>query len=139
MSLSPYNFFNNISHEKHDVTQDDIFALKSFNSFVMLRVFSFHIDSILIAEKLNRLPNASNETVYKYLLARVRKKRRKWVYPKEDAITPDLELIMKHYDYSLEKAIEARKLLSEEFIAKIAESYDEGGFTKPKGKRKRKK
>jgi hypothetical protein len=57
-------------------------------------------------------------------IIRPRKRFSKWAKKKEDS---DLNLIMKYYDYSIDKAKSALAILSEEQIKMIKERTNEGG------------
>lgn len=137
MAYTPYNFFDDIGNAKKMLIEDPI-ARKDFKgmSFVVLRALSFHIDAILIVDQINNNPGMSEESMYRILTARIRKMRRKWLYEKALAWTPELEAIQAEYGYSLEKALEAQKLLSKDFVKSLVAKHSDFGGT---GRAKRRK
>jgi hypothetical protein len=123
---SPSDFVDDIGNKKAMLVNDPA-ALKEFNAFFICRLLSFHIDSVLIVEKANQMSHMSDYDLYRYLTMKIRKMKRKWVYSKVGVMTPELEAISEYYGYSIEKAIEAQKLLSPEFVKTIMSRLDMGG------------
>ena len=103
---------------------------KDYNAYVVNRALSFHYDCILQANEMNRLPSLPADMQYSFLLHSIRGYKRpfrKW--EKKDNL-PNLDLIMKYYNYSPDKAKEVLSLLSEKQIKEIRKRMDTGGVRK---------
>jgi len=99
---------------------------KSYSSFMVNRALSFHRDTVLFANEMNRFPNLDNKLKYDFLLNIVRASKRpysKW-YKKAKSI--DLDTIKEYYGYSDSKAVEALKILSEDQIAAMMKQLYKG-------------
>lgn len=141
MSLSPYNFFEAIGSKKQNLIEGDSAAAKDWKgqNFVVMRQLSQHIDSILIVEQLNQLPNITPESLYMLLLARIRQQRRKWVKGGVDKDSEDFKIVSRHFGYSHDKTEQAMKFLSQDFIKSLYDLYDEGGSSRKRVPTRKKK
>jgi len=99
---------------------------KSYSSFMVNRALSYHRDTALIANEINRYPNLDNKLKYDFLLNIVRASKRpynKW-YKKAKSV--DLDVVKEYYGYSDAKAYEALKILSDDQIAVIKKELYKG-------------
>ena len=87
---------------------------------------SNHLDTVLMANEMNCHPNLPPLAQYDFLYGTVRKGRRfgKWHKPAEN---PHLEIVMKYFGYSKQKALEALTVLTQSDIKHIIEKMDTGG------------
>ena len=85
---------------------------------------SNHLDTVLIANEMNTRPNLPPIAQYDFLYGAVRKGRRwgKWNKPQEH---PHLEVVMKHFGYSKQKALEALTVLTQSDLCAIIKRYEE--------------
>jgi hypothetical protein len=122
-----FDFLDSLSYSKKDISRED--GLKDYESFFINNGFSQHLDTILIANEMNKRPFISKQMHHDYLLNSVRARKRygKWV--KKESLPEQLDIVMRYYDYSKEKAIEAMKVLTDEQIAMIESRMNKGGKT----------
>ena len=99
---------------------------KSYSSFMVNRALSFHRDTALIANEMNRYPNLDNKLKYDFLLNIVRASKRPYSKWYKKAKSVDLDVIKEYYGYSDAKAYEALKILSDYQIAIIKKELYKG-------------
>jgi hypothetical protein len=99
---------------------------KSYSSFMVNRALSFHRDTALIANEMNRYPNLDNKLKYDFLLNIVRASKRPYSKWYKKAKSVDLDVIKEYYGYSDAKAYEALKILSDDQIAIIKKELYKG-------------
>ena len=99
---------------------------KSYPAFMVHRALSYHRDTALIANEMNRYPNLDNKLKYDFLLNIVRAQKRPYTKWHKKAQSDDLEAVKEYYGYSDAKAIEALKVLSDAQIVMIKEQIYKG-------------
>jgi hypothetical protein len=99
---------------------------KSYSSFMVNRALSFHRDTALIANEMNRYPNLDNKLKYDFLLNIVRASKRPYSKWYKKAKSVDLDVIKEYYGYSDAKAYEALKIFSDDQIAIIKKELYKG-------------
>ena len=117
---NPFDFVKAIN-EKKPVDDPSL-----YNPFIGNLAFSQSMDSVLLANEMNALHGLPPEAQYAFLYGALPARRRwgKWYKADEH---PHLELVMEHYKYSREKALEALQVLTQENIRDIIDSHDAGG------------
>ncbi len=121
-------------------------AEKSYVPYVINKALSFHMDCIMAANEMNKLPFLDKKMQNQFYLNIIRGYKRpfqKWVkYVKPE----DLELVKEYYNFSNEKATEALSILTPDQLNNIKKQMDTGGVEKNDrtrkpslGKTKRKK
>ena len=133
---SPFDFVNAINY-----TNENLFGFNELNErvdrcpneypkFIINRSLSYFADTIMFAnvanQYLNNVPNYSHFDFYRLAVS---KKRRfsKWAKPIRN---DDIDLICKHFNYSISRAIEALNILTEDQLKQIRDLYDLGGKKK---------
>ncbi len=129
---NPFDFIKSVSHTKKDMirgTENDILAEKEYNSFLANRSFSFHADSILYANEMNRHAHLDNLLQYDFYMMTLRGRKRfsEWFKPENPEA---LDIIQQGYKCNLKKAIDASKILSTEQLKIIKKSLETGGLKK---------
>ena len=99
---------------------------KSYPAFMVHRALSYHRDTALIANEMNRYPNLDNKLKYDFLLNIVRAQKRPFTKWHKKAQSDDIEAIKEYYGYSDAKAVEALKILNDSHIAMIKEQLYKG-------------
>jgi hypothetical protein len=112
-----------ISREK--VKFDDEY--KSYVSFAINRALSKYVDCVLIANEMNKGHFLDKRLQYDFLFHIVRKGNRQFVPKIEKQENKNLDLIMKHYNYSLSKAQQVVNLIPKSELDRIEKLYDTGG------------
>lgn len=120
-------YLDSINTTKVDIMPGDD---NSYPAFQVNRGMAQHIDTIMIAQEMNKLANLSSRMQYDLYLNMVSKKKRygKWV--KSVATPEDIDFIANHYRISITKAEEYIALLTDEQLAEMKAQYYEGGSTK---------
>lgn len=101
-----------------------------FVSFMINRGMSQNVETILIANEMNKHWQCTKEMVHDFYFYILSKKKRygKWAKQSSDN-KEELELLMKHYAINRKRAIEYLSLLSSEDIENIKKQYEVGGKT----------
>jgi hypothetical protein len=98
----------------------------SYPAFMVNRALSYHRDTALLANEMNKNPNIDNRMKYDFLFHIVRPMKRtytKW-HKKEDSET--LEVIKEYYGYSDAKALEVLRILNNKQLEMIKSKIYKG-------------
>ena len=111
--MNPFDFVNSITYSKTDIMND--INEKEYAPFLVNRSLSYHQDTLLYANEMNRRFDISHKLQYHYLLNSIRKRKRfaKWAKPE---LADDLKIVMEYYLVSREKAEEYLNILSKREI-----------------------
>ena len=118
---SPFDYVKSINEKK------PVDELTGYNPFLTNRAFSMHQDTIMLADMMNTGHKLPPELQYDFYYHSVRKGRR-FGFPSKPHESDNLTLVMEHYNYSKEKALEAMRLLSDNDIMAIRASKNKGGM-----------
>lgn len=99
---------------------------KSYSAFMVNRALSFHRDTVLLANEMNKFPNLDNKLKYDFLLNIIRAQKRPYSKWHKKASSSDLEAVKEYYGYSDAKAEEALKVLNDAQIELIKEQLYKG-------------
>jgi len=125
--LGPFDFITSINEGSRGVNlmTDDV-TEKGYVAFIVNRGLSYFPDAVLLANEMNWRASSPVKWQYDLLKNAVRPRKRfsKWFKREDDE---NLELIMKTYNYSSEKAREALTLLSQDDIQSIKKLTSHGG------------
>ena len=129
---NPFDYINSVSHLKKDMmrgTDNDELSEKEYKPFLANRSFSFHADSILYSNEMNRLGHLDNLLQYDFYMNSLRSRKRfsKWMKPEE---SENVDIIREVYKCNLKKAIDASRILTKEHIKSLKESLYTGGMKK---------
>ena len=94
--------------------------------FVVGRALSQHLDTVLIANEINKYPNVDNKLKYDFLLNMVKPYKRPFVKWSKRVEPVDLEIVQEYYGYSYNKAMEVMRILTDEQINSLREQLDKG-------------
>lgn len=119
---SPFDFLNTINQTKNNLILEDSQNTKDYSAWMVNKGLSYFPDTIEHANAMNLLPGLPVDIQYRYLLesVRVRKRFSKWSKKKEDA---DVDIVMRHFNYSTQKAIQALEILTKEQVSEIKKMY----------------
>lgn len=127
--MSPFDFVNQIMQGKKQLITDEQ-TEKEYVPFLTNRSLSYHSDCIMYANEMNRRHFLDKKLQNDFLLNTVRSKKRpfaKWVKTEK---REDIECIKLAYGLSDTKALDAKRLLSDEQIQKLKEQTDTGGLVR---------
>jgi hypothetical protein len=99
---------------------------KSYSSFMVNRALSFHRDTILFANEMNRFSTLDNKLKYDFLINIIRAQKRPYSKWHKKAQSRDLSVVKEYYGYSDAKAEEALKILSDDQIADMKKQLYKG-------------
>ena len=122
--MNPFDFVNSITYSKIDIMND--INEKEYAPFLVNRSLSYHQDTLLYANEMNRRFDISHKLQYHYLLNSIRKRKRfaKWSKPE---LADDLKIVMEYYLVSREKAEEYLNILSKREIGILKTRMNKGG------------
>ena len=125
--MSPFDFLNAINDTKKDLFKEDAQAQKDYSAFMVNRGLSYFPDTIMFANEMNKNASIPSDWQFYFYLYGVPKRKRFSKWAKKEQNSEDLSLIMRHYDYSAQKAADALQLLSENQLKTLREMYQAGG------------
>ena len=120
------DWLNSINYTKN-LIDDDPSLEKEYPAYIINKCLSYHTDTILLANEMNKYNSIPNKLQYDFFINTVRKRRRysSWIH--QDKIK-DLDCIKRYYGYSNEKAKEALNILTKKQINFIKSKFDTGGI-----------
>lgn len=118
------DWLNSIYFSKKNLLEE-IDNPNQYPAFIVNRMLSGNIDTVLFASELNERFTMDKDMQYKFLLYAVPKRKRFSNYLKKNSLE-DLELVKSYYGYNTEKALDALRLLSKEQIDYIREELNTG-------------
>lgn len=127
MTTSFFDFLNSINDTKVDLIADDPANEANYVPFMVNRGLSYFADTVLYANEMNQHASIPKKWQFDFLRTAVPKKRRFSKWHKKDQNPEAIQLIMKEYDYSAQKAAQIADLLSDEQINSLKEKYSTGG------------
>ena len=123
--MNPFDFVSSINSGKY--IMDDDTKEQAYTPFLVNRALSYFPDTILVANRVNAIHESDHKLQYDYLINTIKPRKRfsKWAKRHEDS---DIDLIMRHYNYSYTKAVHALSLLTEPQLESIKNKYNKGGI-----------
>ena len=118
--LNPFDYVKAINEKK------EMEHVRDYNPYLTNRALSYHLDTVMIANEMNKNHRLPPECQFDFLYHTVRKGRRFGGWYKEEE-NPHLEMVMEYYNYSKQKALAALKVLTRSDLKQIAEKMDTGG------------
>ena len=126
MSITPFSFVEAASSTKEDIIRDGDATEKDYNAFIVNKSFSFFPDSIFDLQEMNRYSNLDGLMQFDYYRASLRKRKRhsQW-FKKID--TGNLEVVSETFNFSLNKARDAFRALTDKQLDAIKSHLKHGG------------
>ena len=120
---NPFKFVGAINSGKTIEVDSD------YVKFLVNRAFSYHLDTVLIANAINMYPNLSNQMHYEFLSGIIKPKKRfgKWAKPVDQ---PRAATVSKYFNISMHRAYEEHQLFTDEQIDQMAEIMQQKETTK---------
>ena len=117
---------NSINQTKKNLIDEDPSLEKDYSPYIVNRIYSGHLDSIMFANEMNRYHFLPKKLQYDFFLNTLRPKKRFSPWLRKDKIK-DLELIKRYYGYSNEKAKQALRILTNKQLNFIRSKFETGG------------
>lgn len=133
-----FEFLDGInSGKKLELNEDNPF--KDYVPFQINNGLSQYLDTVMLANEMNKRPWIPKEMQFAFLNGAVSKKRRFGKWGKADAVAnqDDIDAVSEHYKVNKDKAIEYLKVLGPQELEAIKKRNDKGGCNLPgkKGKK----
>ena len=125
--MSFFDFLNAINDTKKDLMREDPLTEKDYIPFMINRGLSYFPDTILYANEMNQHASVPKQWQFDFYRIGIAKKKRFSKWHKRDQNSEELELVMREYGYSSQKAMQALEILTEDQIKELKEKYKTGG------------
>tara|TARA_X000000950_G_scaffold151988_1_gene186992 strand:+ start:5730 stop:6119 length:390 start_codon:yes stop_codon:yes gene_type:complete len=128
--MNPFDFVTDINLSKKDIitnSDNPELAERTYNPYLTNRSLSYFQDTVHYANEMNMHGDLNHKMQYSFLLNIVRKRKRfsKWHKTIDDE---NLQAVIDYYGYSVKKAKEALKILSDEQLSTIKLKLSKGGM-----------
>ena len=120
------DWLNSINQTKKNLIDEDPSLEKEYNPYIVNRIYSGHLDSVMFANEMNRYSFLPKKIQYDFYLNSLRSKKRFSPWLRKDKIK-DLDYVKRYYGYSNEKAQQALKILTKEQLNFIRSKFEIGG------------
>ena len=120
------DWLNSINRTKKNLIDEDPSLEKEYSPYIINRIYSGHLDSVMFANEMNRYSFLPKKSQYDFLLNTLRPKKRFSPWLRKDEIK-DLDLVKRYYGYSNEKALQALKILTKDQLNFIKSKFETGG------------
>ena len=120
------DWLNSINRTKKNLIDEDPSLEKEYSPYIINRIYSGHLDSVLFANEMNRYNFLPKKSQYDFLLNTLRPKKRFSPWLRKDEIN-NLDLVKRYYGYSNEKAKQALRILTKEQLNFIKSKFETGG------------
>jgi hypothetical protein len=127
--MSPFDFVNQILQGKQQLIVDEQ-TEGEYAPFLVNRSLSYHKDTILYANEMNRRHHLDKKLQNDFLLNTVRSRKRPFVKWVKSEKSEDISCIKQVYGFSDTKAREALRLLNDEQIQQLKKQTETGGLRK---------
>jgi hypothetical protein len=127
----PFDFLRAITETKENLIVDDV-TEKAYNAFMVNRGLSYHHDTVLLANEVNRLHHVDSKLKFSLLINSIRKRKRfsKWFKPE----TSEAHVIVKeYYGCNDEKARSILAILTQSQVDELKSRLDRGGKQSGRG------
>ena len=120
------DWLNSINLTKKNLIDEDPSLEKEYSPYIVNRIYSGHLDSIMFANEMNQYHSLPKKMQYTFLLNTLRKKKRYSPWLRKDEIK-DLDYVKRYYGYSNDKAKQALRILNKEQLNFIRSKFETGG------------
>lgn len=118
------DFLKSINNKSGIIEPEEV--QKDYVPYIVNRSLSYFLDTIMLADEMNKYSQLPKNYQYLFYVNSVRKGNRfaKWAKPEKDKY---LEVVKEYYDYSYEKAKAVLKLLTEQQCKELEKRLYKGG------------
>ena len=120
------DWLNSINQTKKNLIDEDPSIEKEYSPYIVNRIYSGHLDSIMFANEMNMNHSLPKKMQYDFFINILRVKKRFSPWLRKDEIK-DLDYVKRYYGYNNEKAKQALKILSKEQLNFIRSKFEIGG------------
>ena len=119
-------WLSSINQTKKNLIDEDSSLEKEYSPYIINRIYSGHLDSVMMANEMNQYHFLPKKLQYDFFLNILRTKKRFSPWLRKDEIK-DLDLVKRYYGYSNEKAKQALRILTKEQLNFIRSKFETGG------------
>ena len=119
------DWLNSINLTKKNLIDEDPSLEKDYNPYIINRIYSGHLDSVMFANEMNQYAFLPKKIQYDFYLNSLRSKKRFSPWLRKDTIK-DLDYVKRYYGYSNEKAQQALKILTKHQLYFIRSKFETG-------------
>lgn len=114
---TPFKYSNSINAGQAMPVGED------YNKFLTARGFSYHLDTVLMANEVNKYPNMDSEMHYRFLFGAIRPAKRwsKWWKPEKHSVA---SVLSAYYQISMAKAYEISSFFTSDEIKSLQKELD---------------
>ena len=120
------DWLNSINQTKKNLIDDDPLIEKEYSPYIINRIFSGHLDSVMFSNEMNQYHFLPKKMQYDFFINILRPKKRFSPWLRKDEIK-DLDLVKRYYGYSNEKAKQALRILTKKQLNFIKSKFETGG------------
>jgi len=124
--MSVWKLVNDLSHEKKGLYRSDAAWDKEYQPFIINRAFSYHPDTVMLANEMNRMNHLQKAAQNDYYHGIVRKRKR-WSPWHKAAPVGDVEILKEVYGYSDRRATEALAMIPKAELERMKARWTKGG------------
>lgn len=123
-----------------DIALNEDDPYKDYPAFQILQGLSQNLDTVLLANEMNKRPGLSKEMQFKFLDKSVIKKKRfgKWAKVEEEANKADVDVVTEFYQVNRNRAKEYLKLINPTELDYMRKMVSKGGSDTIGGRGKKK-
>ena len=120
--IDVFDFVKDLSYKKEGIMNED--TKDAYIPYLVNKAFSYYVDTIFQAQKMNMAPNLSPEMQYAFYFGAIRKKYRYTPWHKRNKEEmAELKAIGRYCHYSINKAREARPYIPDDIVKALVEQY----------------
>lgn len=124
--MSVWKLVNDLSYDKKNLFRSDAAWEREYQPFIINRAFSYHPDTILLANEMNQRSHLEKGAQNDYYNGEVRRRKR-WSSWHKAAPVGDVEILKAVYGYSDRRAAEALALMPKAELEKMKAKWTQGG------------
>jgi hypothetical protein len=125
--MSFFDFLNAINDTKKDLLREDPHTEKEYVSFMVNRGLSYFPDTIMYANEMNSAAHIPKQWQFDFYRIGITKRKRFSKWHKQEKTEESVNLIMKEYNYSYQKALQIIDLFTESQLNELRNKYLIGG------------
>lgn len=126
MKFELKDYLYSINQSKKNILNENPTQENTYPPFLINKCFSFHIDSVLYANEMNKNYHIDKKLQYDFYINSLKPRKRYSPWLKKQSIE-NIELVQEYYGYSYNKAIESLNILSNNDLKEIKKLLNKGG------------
>lgn len=100
---------------------------KAYSAFLVNKALSFHSDTVLVANEMNKCPTVDNKLHYDFCLNIIKPYKRPYSKWHKRVDTVDLDIVKEYFCYSTAKAMAIMSILNDDQIGQMKKELSKGG------------